>query len=478
MPYTPTRESLSAHRIPDWFHDAKFGIFIHWGLYSVPAWAPLEANIQDLIKQGGLGALMKANPYAEWYMNSMMIPEHPTHAHHRETYGADSSYFDFQKSFEEQAAKMDAGSWADLFRDAGARYVVMVTKHHDGYLLWPSKNPNPLRDGYQSKRDFVGEVTEAVRGRGMKMGHYYSGVFDWSFKPGPITDFMSFLTNQGQSGKYVEYATAHWMEIIERYGTSVLWNDIGYPHGYSVNELFAHYYNTIEDGVINDRWNQTKIPTGSVGRALMKFMLDRAMKKMKRGTFEIAPKSHFDFRTPEYAVYPDIREEKWESCRGIGHSFGLNALEPESAMLTGDELIWMLADSVSKNGNLLLNVGPAADGTIPEMQRKPLLELGTWMRVNGDAIYGTRPWDRAEGELADGTPVRFTAKGRKVFFIIKSVPAGDRIVMKNFRFKVGGVARFIGTPGRAAWTAEASDTALEVPSAVPRGSAAVIEYNP
>ena len=354
----------------------------------------------------------------------------------------------------------------------------MVTKHHDGYVLWSTKHSSPVRDNYCSNRDLIGEVTSAVRKRGMKMGHYYSGVFDWSFKPGPITTFYSFLANQGQSKEYVDYATAHWHELIERYEPSILWNDIGYPHGYDINELFAHYYNTVEDGVINDRWTQTKIPADPVGKLIMKLTLKRIMRKAKKGNFELTRKCHFDYKTPEYAVYPDIQDEKWESCRGIGHSFGNNTVESESDMLTGEELIWMLADSVSKNGNLLLNVGPAADGTIPEMQQKPLLELGSWLSVHGDAIYGTLPWKTAEGELADGTPIRFTARDGKIYAIVKSAPSDPEIVLKNFLPPGDSRAQLCGAAGALRTKTDGVDTTIEFPTGIGKGQTVAIEFFP
>ena len=436
MTFEATRESLARHRVPSWFHDAKFGIFIHWGLYSVPAWAPIGADIQTLIKRGGMKALMHNNPYAEWYLNSMKIKEHPTYQHHQTSYGPTFSYFDFQPIFEQAAAAMDPTDWADTFRDAGARYVVMVTKHHDGYPLWPTHHPNPLRDGYYSRRDFVGELTTEVRKRGLKMGHYYSGVLDWTFNTTAIKDYYTFLTNQRQRATYIDYANAHWREIIERYQADVLWNDIGYPYGTDVHELFAHYYNTIPDGVVNDRWSQTKIPANPAGRLRVRAATARATRKMKQEGLELEPKCHHDFRTPEYRTYADIRKEKWETCRGIGHSFGYNQLEGEHSMMTGTDLIRSLVDTVSKNGNLLLNVGPMADGTIPEMQRRPLSELGTWLSRNGDAIYGTRPWSQAEGRSAEGHDLRFTQTDDAVYvtvmettsdreFTMPKVPLGD-----------------------------------------------------
>ena len=429
MTYEPTRESLAMHRVPSWFHDAKFGIFIHWGLYSVPAWAPIGADVRTLIKRGGMKALMRNNPYAEWYLNSMKIKDHPTCQHHQTSYGQNFTYFDFQPIFEQAAAAMDPSNWADTFRDAGARYVVMVTKHHDGYCLWPTRHPSPVRDGYSSSRDFVGELTREVRKRGMKMGHYYSGVLDWTFNTKPIRDYYTFLTNQRQSAAYVDYANAHWREIIERYETEVMWNATGYPYGTDIHELFAHYYNTIPDGVVNDRWTQTKVPVTPPGRLLMRAAAGRIDRKMRQEGLEPEPGCHHDFRTPEYKTCPDISEEKWETCRGIGHSFGYNQLEGDHSMISGLDLIRSLVDTVSKNGNLLLNVGPMADGTIPEIQRRPLAELGSWLNRNGEAIYGTDPWLQAEGRTAEGHDLRFTQTDKAVYATVMEVTADREFTM-------------------------------------------------
>lgn len=460
MTFAPTLESLARHEVPAWFHDAKFGIFIHWGLYSVPAWAPVGADIQELIKKGGMEALMRNNPYAEWYMNSMKIPDHPTNKHHRTSYGSKFSYFDFQPIFEEAAAGMDPAAWADTFSAAGAKYVVMVTKHHDGYTLWPTKRNNPLRENYFSKRDFVGELTTEVRKRGLKMGHYYSGVLDWTFNTDPITDFFSFLSNQRQSEAYIEYANAHWYEIIERFETDILWNDIGYPAGADVNRLFADYYNTVQDGLINDRWTQTKVPGNPLGRLLMKAAVARMTRKMKKEGLELEPKCHYDFRTPEYKTYPDVRPEKWETCRGIGNSFGYNQLEGGDRMMTGAEIIVSLVDTVSKNGNLLLNVGPTADGTIPEMQKKPLMDLGAWLKRNGEAIYGTRPWTRPDARTLEGNDIRFTRTDRAVYATVIDPAPRSTLSIPDFPFVAGDSVELLGEPGTA--VAEPIDRGVRV----------------
>ena len=164
MKYQPTYESVHQHKLPKWFDDAKFGIFVHWSLFSVPAYAAEQTRDISESMAEDMSATFANNPYAEWYLNSLRIPGSPTQAFHKKHYG-DKSYFDFQNDFEEQNANLNVDDWAKLMEQAGARYCVLVTKHHDGYTLWPTDTPNPIIPGYYSKRDFVGELTEAVRAR-------------------------------------------------------------------------------------------------------------------------------------------------------------------------------------------------------------------------------------------------------------------------------------------------------------------------
>lgn len=174
MIYEPTLESLSQHEVPAWFHDAKLGIFIHWGLYLAPGWAPLTGELFEVAETIGWEALFGQNPYAEWYLNSLRIEGSLTYRHHLETYGPDLSYDDFVPMFNEAIKRWDPGAWASLFRQVGAHYVVLVTKHHDGFLLWPSQRTSPYKKDYRTSRDIVGELATAVRDH-MRMGFYYSG---------------------------------------------------------------------------------------------------------------------------------------------------------------------------------------------------------------------------------------------------------------------------------------------------------------
>ena len=194
MKYEPTIASLDSHPLPQWYSGAKLGIFIHWGLYSVPGWAPLSHPEHDFANVD----YIKNNPYAEWYLNVMRIPGSPTQAYHNEHYGADFSYYEFAPVFNRESKKWNPNQWAETFRDAGARCVVLTTMHHEGFTLWPSatvnQNPSIPQNDRHAERDIVGDLSTAVRKQGMKMGLYYSGGYDWTFNTGPIetpTDYES-----------------------------------------------------------------------------------------------------------------------------------------------------------------------------------------------------------------------------------------------------------------------------------------------
>jgi alpha-L-fucosidase len=452
----PAPESVRGHVVPDWFHDAKLGIFIHWGLYSVPAWAPLTGELGEVIARGDWANWFTNNAYAEWYMNTMRIEDSPTRRYHAETYGPDTPYRDFIPAFNEATRDWDPGAWADLFRQIGARYVVLTTKHHDGFLLWPSEHPNPYEEDYCAQRDLVGDLTGAVRGRGMRMGLYYSGGIDWTFNDTVIQHVTDFQAAVPQGADYVAYANAHWRELIARYQPSVMWNDIAYPAAADLDELFAHYYHAIPEGVINDRFTQ-------------RF-------EWSEGT--IVARQHRDFRTPEYAVFDEITEEKWEATRGIGYSFGYNRSEGPESYLSVDELVRSFVDIVSKNGNLLLNVGPMADGTIPELQRERLLGLGRWLETNGEAIYSTRPWRVAAGTTEDGVGVRFTQAGENLYAVLLDTPGGDRVVIKGLQAAEGTSICLLDDERPLDWVQEDDDLAISLSGNLPDSPAYALRITP
>ena len=401
--YEPTIESLDRHPLPAWYADAKLGIFIHWGLYSVPGWAPLSHPEHDFSSSD----YIKYNPYAEWYLNVMRIDGSPTQAYHREHYGADYNYYNCAAAFNRESRKWNPDEWAKTFRDAGARYVVLTSKHHEGFTLWPSTTANPSptlpKNEQHAERDIVGDLTTAVRKQGLRMGLYYSGGYDWTFNTGPIETNADYDAVKPESEAYGKYANAQIHELIERYHPSVLWNDIDWPKTGKAVEVEADYYNAVPDGVIDDRFGI----------------------------------EHADFTSPEYQKLDKISEKKWEECRGLGRSFGYNRAEGEAETIAPGELIALLVDVVSKNGNLLLDVGPEADGTIPPVQMARLKALGAWLKQNGEAIYDTTPWTQAVGKSAEGDDLRFTRKGEDLFVTVLGKPKAQTITMLDVPAKVG-----------------------------------------
>ena len=396
--FDATWESLQTHEVPQWYHDAKLGIFVHWGLYSVPAWATPIGELGQI----DWSKWFANNPYSEWYLNSLRIAGSPTQEHHRKTYGEDFEYMEFAPEFNQALEAWDPAAMAGLFSDGGAQYVVLTTKHHDGFTLWPSEieNPNLPESMRSTERDIVGELTSAVKAAKMRMGFYYSGGLDWSFNPEPIDTLEEVWGTMIHTQEFADYADAHWRELIAKYDPTILWNDIGYPEQADLARIVADFYNTHPNGVINNRFE--------IGK-------------------EGAPRRHHDFTTPEYAKMDEITGYKWETCRGLGYSFGYNRVETAEHTIGEADLIHLLADIVSKNGNLLLNAGPMPDGTIPELQASRLRTLGQWLRKNGEAIYGTRPWKRATGEASDGIPLRFTSKADSVYAILLGHPTASSL---------------------------------------------------
>jgi alpha-L-fucosidase len=389
-PYEPTWESLDAHEVPEWYHDAKLGIFIHWGVYSVPAWAPTDADIGDAHE----------SPYAEWYPYYMYDEESPTHDYHVEEYGDDVEYADFVPEF--TAEDWDPEEWADLFDDVGAGYVVLTGEHHDGFPLWDTHYAKYNAAEVGPRRDLVGDLAQAVRDHDMCFGASYHANYNY-YQPGfegrfGHPDYSAGRLGSEESGpgpEYVDFMNAKHRELIRQYDPDILWFDT--PNADSdhlrAKELMADFYNRAaergQEVVVNDR-----AATDAVGGTIDPGDEDES-------------ETHGDFVTPEYATLDALTERKWEACRGIGHSFGYNRAEGEDDHIDPADLVRTFVDIVSKNGNLLLNVGPRADGTIPDPQKRRLEALGDWLDINGEAVFGTRPWVVAEDEASD-VPVRYT----------------------------------------------------------------------
>ena len=360
--YKGNWNSVNTHTVPKWYEDCKFGIFIHWGIYSVPAFAPHTWELGEVDSKEWFAD----NPYAEWYYNSLNI----------EKYGKDFKYEDFIPMW--KAENWDPKQWAEIFKEAGAEYVVLTTKHHDGFCLFPSKYTHFNSVEMGPKRNITGELTEAVRDAGIRMGLYYSGLIDWQYANDPIFEDDDLFGTASPTFAYADYSYNQMNELVDDYAPSVFWNDIGWPKQSEemMPYFLAHYYNKVPEGVVNDRFN------------------DR----------------YHDFLTKEYKSGSVNRKEKWEMCRGMGLSFGYNANEGDDKLISVPDLISLLVGTVANNGNLLLNIGPKADGTIPEEQVKRLKILGAWLKVNHDGIYGTRCSDRESEMLENGIELHYTQK--------------------------------------------------------------------
>ncbi len=336
----PTWESINKRGYPQWFGDAKLGIFIHWGVYSVPAFASKEG-------------------YGEWYYLGLTSGDTARQAFHKQMFGEGASYRDIEPFF--KAEMFDPDAWAELFEKSGAKYVLLVTKHHDGYCLWPSRYApewNSVNGG--PKRNIVAELTDAVRARNMRMCFYYS-LPEWTH---PLHLWMK--DPDDSIADYVEtHMIPQFKELVSTYKPSMIfadgeWNNTA--EQWHAAELISWYYNTVgPDAIVNDRWGKG---------------------------------SDHGFRTPEYSAGIQLTDRPWAECRGLGRSFALNRNEPLSNYLSSDELIRHFVTLVAAGGGMTLNVGPAADGQIPLLQQERLLDLGKWLKINGEAIYGSRPYSK------------------------------------------------------------------------------------
>ncbi len=484
MEYQPTKESVDSHPVPEWYHDAKFGIFIHWTPSCMPAFAPTDkGDILDILRNEGARAMLANQPYSEWYLNSLRIKGSPANEYHRKTYGEGFDYYRFTEDFNRALGAWDPAGWADLFRSVGARYVVLVTKHHDGFLLWPSKHLNPMRPELHASRDIAGELTEEVKARGMRMGFYYSSPYDWTFTPKPMTDMAMCLARIPTSREYREYATSHWYELIDRYDPSLLWSDIGYPDKVNLNQLFADFYNKTPDGVVNDRWGQTPgwAKPFLFTPGLRQWVNRYATRLWLRGITSQGT-VHHDYVTPEYATFAEINQEKWECVRGIGKSFGYNRQEVPEDFISVPKLVRLLVDIVSKNGNLLLNVGPKPGGQIPEVQVDRIKGVGAWLAANGEAIYGTRPWTRAEGRTAEGQEVRFTRKADALYAILMEVPRSEEVSIESLRAPEGMRVELLGQSVAQGepleWEQDGSGIKIRFARRLPDGPAISLKLTP
>jgi alpha-L-fucosidase len=423
--YEANWNSLNQRKIPEWFHQDKFGIFIHWGVYAVPSYAPVIENSGD--------------SYSEWYWWRLIEKQKDFSSFHNRNYGADFMYPSFEKSF--KAELYDPNAWADLFKKSGAKYVVLTSKHHEGYALWDSKEADKSWGKAWNavtgtpKRDLLGDLTKAVNDVGLKMGFYYS-LYEW-FNPLWKSDKKKFVS---------EHLFPQFKDLVTKYKPAVIFSDGEWDltdDEWRSPELLAWLYNespVAKSVVVNDRWgkNTRGKNTGST------------------------------YTTSEYGSGMDPNVI-WEESRGIGHSYGYNRNEKLEDYKTSHDLILMLADIVSRGGNLLLDIGPTADGRIPVIMQQRLTDIGTWLKVNGEAIYGTEAYttsyqwsegkmpekkgesymagyDIAKMVLPAGNQAHveafFTMKGKDLYCIYPSFTS--QFTIKDLKLKSGTKASILG----------------------------------
>ncbi len=465
-PRSATLQRLRRRRVPTWWSDAKLGIFIHWGVASVPAYAPPDVDPHDMLTMAVDGPHPIAeNPYAEWYWNSIRFPDSSAARHHREHHEG-RTFESFAQEFNAGLAHWDPEDWADRFARAGARYVVLVTKHHDGYCLWPTEVAHPLRSGWHTERDLVGELADAVRARGLHFGVYYSGGLDWTFDDRPIGLPADLLTAVPHTPEYCDYAEAQVRELIERYRPSVVWNDIAWPFGGErLWQLFADYYAAVPDGVVNDRFQPRRRAWDALERPSAQRAFNAAARRAVAGGVQAVRPPFFDHLTPEYTSFDRVPRHPWETCRGIDRSFGYNRASRPEHFLSRDDLLGSFADIVARGGNLLLNVGPrGTDGSIPDEQQLRLDWLGEWLGASGPSVFGTRPWVLQEAQSPEGHRLRFTARGDDVHVLVEAADddgGRDRVTLEQV---APGAAGSVTTADGAAlqWRAREDGRGVEV----------------
>ena len=448
--YEPKWQSLDQRPTPEWFLDAKFGVFIHWGVYSVPAWG-------------------QVGQYAEWYWNNISNrkPDNVWWQFHVKNYGENFDYKEFAPRF--TAELYDANQWARLFQRAGVKYVVPTSKHHEGFCLWPSAEAsrtwgrpwNAVEIG--PKRDLLGELAKATRAQGLKFGFYYS-LYEW-FNP----------VWKADRAKYVaEHMTPQFKDVVTRYQPAIIFSDGEWDltsAEWKSEELLAWLFNESpckDEVVVNDRWGKD------------------------------CRHKHGGYWTTEYAAGLKDGSHPWEESRGMAHSYGLNRAERIDDYKTGREFILTLIDMVSRGGNLLLDIGPAADGTIPPLMEQRLLEIGDWLKVNGEAIYGTRfagrscQWTEGKrpeqkfGEFMvkynlmeqigqrpkNGLAVKqvfFTKKPGALYAITPGWP-GRKLVLRNVKVPAGTAATMLGVEGRLPTQIDGKTLTLTLPDLGPEAT--------
>lgn len=437
--YQPNWESLDKRPVPQWWLNAKFGIFIHWGVYSVPAYS-------------------KKGDYAEWYQNGLRNGDSARIKFQKENYG-NRTYYDLVNDFHAELFNPD--EWAKLIEGSGAKYVVLTSKHHDGFCLWPNKEAD-LHWGFPwnavtagPHKDLVGELFKAIRKTSVHPGLYYS-LYEW-FNPLWLTD----------KSKYVaDHAWPQMKELINNYKPEVFWTDGGWDapaSTWKAQEFLAWLYNEspVKKSIVTyDRW-------GSGVRF-----------------------HHGGVYTPEYQPDLDFEDHPWEESRGMGASYGYNRNEDAWDYNSAQSLVLQLIDKVSRGGNFLLDIGPDAHGKIPPIMQERLLEIGKWMHTNSEAIYNTIKWkvsdqwsngDRSYKPQKNEDPVlkitidpdsgyavkevfyTYNPTTNSLYAILPKYPSNRKMILKDIVLPTGTIISFLSTKENIKWQQQGNHVVVTFP---------------
>jgi alpha-L-fucosidase len=439
--YKPTWESVDSHPLPEWFDDAKFGMFIDWGVYSVGGWDEPKAT----------GPM-----YPDWYLHHMYYND-VVRDYHARRWGLGFERDDLIPLF--TASEYDPEKLVKIAQDAGMKYIIPFCKHHDGFCLWPSSYTFRDAGDMGPGRDLVGPLVAECRKADVKFGVYFS-IDEWEYpilgqdnqlqirlwdtpKGGTLTT-RPFNADEWRgriSGKvpvrnfHEDYIIPQAAEFIDRYDPDILWFDgewIVPEETRHTRKLIAYYYNRADGRkpvVVNDRIaDKTRAHYGDV------------------------------FTSEYHSIQEQGKAHKWEENRGISQSFGYNRDDTDKNVITSEQLVRMLVETVSHNGNLLLIVNLDGKGAMPEIYVERLKAAGDWLKVNGEAIYATRPWTVA----AEGS-VRFTRRGKTVYAIYLGAPSGE-VNLKSVHAATGSKITMLGREKALEWRETNDGISIKVPA--------------
>ncbi len=440
--WKPTAESIDAHQAPEWFKDAKFGMFIDWGLWSVAGWAPKREN----------GAM-----YPDWY-EFRLDTDSAFMKYHGKNWGKDFQRDDFIPLF--TADNYQPAKLVDIAKNAGMKYIVPFCKHHGGFCLWPSTFTQRDAMDMGPKKDLIKPLVESCKKEGMKFGFYFS-IEEWEY---PIIDNAGKLQNRLWNGEIkpfdsglekkcsgkiavrnfgTGYLVPQATEFIDKYDPDLIWYDgdwntnIEELHTYDIASYFYNKAEGRKQVAVNDRYGPNK---------------GEKWQRSKRG----------DFYTNEYG---DMEKEAkqsthaWEECRGISQSFGYNWQDTDGNVISSKKFIDMFVDIVSHGGNLLLIVNLDGQGALPKIQENRLRDIGNWLKVNGEGIYATRPYkQQAEGSVS----YTQSKDGQYVYAIIKEWP-GSELYLKNVKPAKGSKIELLGYNNSLEWTYSNEGVTVKLP---------------